>query len=258
MATLLVSMALASWPIEVLAPLRIALGFAVVLLIPGYLLSALLFAQTSDVTPLERFVVMLGLSVASVTLIGLALNYSPWGIRPGSILFGMGSWCALLAVGVIVRRLFVPQHLQFSLSNQPRVFGQGGKLLVGIWIGVAAVVLLVSWLRPTAKLTEFYVLGEGQLLRNYPRDVQPGQTFVVNVGIRNTEGRDRTYAIKVNWEDRARAPVTIPNGGTWQRPLRLRAPAGSAGDELQLALFVDGQRQPYRTLKLSMRTGEQP
>src|SRR3990170_4528829 len=64
-----------------LGPLRIILGLPFVLFLPGYALMAALFPRKDDVDAIERIAISLGLSIAVVPLIGLALNYSPWGVR---------------------------------------------------------------------------------------------------------------------------------------------------------------------------------
>jgi uncharacterized membrane protein len=67
-------------------PARIALGLVFVLFLPGYVLVAALYPRKDDLDPVERLALSLGLSIAVVPLIGLALNYSPWGIRLDPIL----------------------------------------------------------------------------------------------------------------------------------------------------------------------------
>src|SRR3972149_42796 len=67
-------------------PARIILGLPFVLFFPGYALMAALFPRKDDIDPIERVALSLGLSIAVVPLIGLALNYSPWGIRLDPIL----------------------------------------------------------------------------------------------------------------------------------------------------------------------------
>ena len=60
------------------SPVRVALGL-VVLLAPGYVLMQTLFARRDDVDGVERLALTLSLSIAAVPLLGLLLNWSPWG-----------------------------------------------------------------------------------------------------------------------------------------------------------------------------------
>jgi len=64
-----------------LVTIRWLLGSILVLFLPGYALMQLLFPKASEMDSLERFALGIGLSLALVPLIGLVLNYTPWGIR---------------------------------------------------------------------------------------------------------------------------------------------------------------------------------
>ena len=81
----LVSIALTSitpW----IKPLRYVFGTIYVLFIPGYVLIEALYPREKDLKPLERMALSIGLSLAIIPLIGLLLNYTPWGIRLGPII----------------------------------------------------------------------------------------------------------------------------------------------------------------------------
>ena len=62
-------------------PLRVVLALPLMLFIPGYCVIAALFPKDGDINLIERFVLSFGLSIAIVPLIGLGLNFTPWGIR---------------------------------------------------------------------------------------------------------------------------------------------------------------------------------
>ncbi|MEM1637574.1 MAG: DUF1616 domain-containing protein [Pyrobaculum sp.] len=62
-------------------PLRYVLGAFYVLFLPGYAVVEALYPRGDEISPLERLALSIGLSLTVVPLVGLALNYSPWGIR---------------------------------------------------------------------------------------------------------------------------------------------------------------------------------
>lgn len=62
-------------------PVRYVLGSIYVLFLPGYSLIEALYPGERELSPLERLALSIGLSLAVVPLIGLVLNYTPWGIR---------------------------------------------------------------------------------------------------------------------------------------------------------------------------------
>ena len=61
--------------------LRYVLGSLFVLYLPGYSLIEALYPRGEELEPLERLALSIGLSLALVPLVGLLLNYTPWGIR---------------------------------------------------------------------------------------------------------------------------------------------------------------------------------
>jgi len=68
--------------------LRQVLGIVFVLLLPGYTILKALFplqvpikTSTENLDNIERVALSLGMSIAIVPIIGLILNYTPWGIR---------------------------------------------------------------------------------------------------------------------------------------------------------------------------------
>lgn len=61
--------------------LRYTMGAVYILYIPGYTLIEALYPKKTELERLERFALSIGLSLALVPLVGLILNYTPWGIR---------------------------------------------------------------------------------------------------------------------------------------------------------------------------------
>lgn len=84
---------------------RYALGSLFVLYLPGAALIELLYPKKSDLSQLERVALSLGLSLALVPLVGLVLNYTPWGIRLEPILASLSLLTVGLAAGAAFRKL---------------------------------------------------------------------------------------------------------------------------------------------------------
>ncbi len=84
--------------------LRYIVGALSVLYLPGAALIEALYPKEEDLQPLERLALSIGLSLALVPLVGLVLNYTPWGIRLDPI---FASLCLLtlgLAAAAVVRK----------------------------------------------------------------------------------------------------------------------------------------------------------
>ena len=69
--------------------LRWVFGSVFVLFIPGYVAVEALFPKGRELDSIERFALSVGLSLALVPLVGLVLNYTPWGIRLNPIVISL-------------------------------------------------------------------------------------------------------------------------------------------------------------------------
>ena len=65
-------------------------GAVYVLYVPGAVFIEALYPKREELEDLERFALGVGLSLALVPLVGLVLNYTPWGIRLNPIFAGLG------------------------------------------------------------------------------------------------------------------------------------------------------------------------
>jgi hypothetical protein len=105
LATLLAVYALpASYPFVIF---RWVLGSAFVLFIPGYVALEALFPKGRELDGIERLALSVGLSLALVPLVGLVLNYTPWGIRLDPIMVSLTTLTVGLALVAFARRFRV-------------------------------------------------------------------------------------------------------------------------------------------------------
>jgi uncharacterized membrane protein len=81
-----------------------------VLFLPGYSLIAVLFLRKDDLDGIERIALSFGLSIAVVPLLGLALNYTPFGIRLSPVLVVLSIFTISLARSAYVRRAMIPEE----------------------------------------------------------------------------------------------------------------------------------------------------
>ena len=84
--------------------IRTVLGLPMVLFFPGYALIAALFPGKDDLDGIERVALSFGLSIAVVPLLGLGLNYTPWGIRLIPILITLVIFTLGMCIITIYRR----------------------------------------------------------------------------------------------------------------------------------------------------------
>jgi len=84
--------------------LRYLLGSLLVLYLPGAMLIEALYPVEEELSPLERLALGIGLSLALVPLVGLVLNYTPWGIRLNPILASLDTLTILLGAAASWRK----------------------------------------------------------------------------------------------------------------------------------------------------------
>jgi hypothetical protein len=82
--------------------LRYVLGSIFVLFLPGYTLIKTLF-PTREIDSIERTALSIGMSLALVPLVGLLLNYTPWGIRLTPIALSLLALITILSITGLVR-----------------------------------------------------------------------------------------------------------------------------------------------------------
>jgi len=84
---------------------RYIVGSLFVLFVPGYSLIQCLYPMREELTDLERLALSLGLSLAIVPLVGLILNYTPFGIRLRPIVVSLSALSLGLISGALVRKV---------------------------------------------------------------------------------------------------------------------------------------------------------
>jgi hypothetical protein len=86
---------------------RYVFGSVFVLYLPGASLMELLYPKPGEMSQLERLALSIGLSLALVPLVGLVLNYTPWGIRLGPVFSSLSLLTIGLASGASYRKFTI-------------------------------------------------------------------------------------------------------------------------------------------------------
>ncbi len=242
--------------------LRIALGLPFVLFFPGYTLISALYPRRDDLDGIERLALSLGLSLAVVPLIGLVLNYTPWGIRLGPIVTSL----SLFIVGASLvaarkRKQLLPTE-RFPGDVRPVLGAIGGLPWFTLTLSVAVIALalllgfrfgVLGGSRVGEAFTEFYVLGPGGKAEGYPKRLLPGQPAKVILGIINHEEQATQYSIQIGAgteQLQTRGPITIGNGETWEGQVSFVPPRPGKRVKVEFVLFKNGNAAPYRSLHL--------
>lgn len=83
---------------------RVVLGFITALYLPGSALIEALYPNKTELEPLERGALSVGLSIALTPLVGFVLNYTPWGIRLEPITVSLTGLTLLLGLAAVYRK----------------------------------------------------------------------------------------------------------------------------------------------------------
>jgi uncharacterized membrane protein len=232
----------------VTGPARIVLGLLFILSVPGYVLTAALFPEDLDLDWIERIALSVGLSIALVALIGLALNFTPWGIFLEPVLaslllftYGVGAlawWrrARFLPAERLSLTIDVPLPNWSSYSRAEKI--ATFALATSLVFAAGTVVYVVVTPRPAEHFTEFYMLNITGVAGGYPTNLTINETGTIHLTVHNVEYADIAYEIRVvqakmeaffnasanrtQYRELSRTYITnfsldVPNGGYWNR-----------------------------------------
>jgi uncharacterized membrane protein len=244
------------------SPARIVLGLPFVLFFPGYVLVAALYPRRDDLDGVERIALSLGLSLAVVPLIGLVLNYTPWGIRLTPILLSLAVFITVCSGAAARQRMRLSAAERFPADIRPVL--QAARSLP--WAGMAMAVAVIGILlfagfrfgvlggsRVGEPFTEFYVLGPGGKAEGYPRRLLVGEPSQVILGVINHEGRPARYKVDIQAGSNRLSsfgPFALEDGE--KREDRVGISVGHPGKRIKIefVLYMEGTQVPYRRLHL--------
>jgi len=244
------------------SPLRIVLGLPFVLLFPGYVLISALYPRKNDLDGIERLALSLGLSLAIVPLIGLVLNYTPWGIRLGPIVTSLSLFIAGASLIAAIKRKRLSSTERFPADA--RLVLQALQKLPWVALTVSlAIVALVLMLgfrsgvlggsRIGETFTEFYVLGQDGKAERYPKRLLPGQPGKVILGIVNHEGHPAQYSVQIRAGSdllQSLGPIPLGHDGKWEKQVSFLPLHAGKRIKIEFLLFRPSSPAPYRNLHI--------
>lgn len=230
-------------------PLRVPVGLAFVLFVPGYAFIAALFpeagedpattAQEESVTTdggeqpvegivgvtrsgidgIERVALSFGLSIAIVPLIGLVLNFTPWGIRLSPIMVAVSGFTLGTTAIAAHRRWKLPADERFHVPYRQWLEAGRAELLepdtradallnvllvASILLAAGSVTYAVAVPPQGEQFSELYILTEddGELVADgYPTEFVQGEGQEIVLGIGNNEHESANYTVVVVEQD---------------------------------------------------------
>jgi uncharacterized membrane protein len=216
-------------------PLRILFGLPLVLFVPGYALIGALFPEAgggptpaeespaeesegerSGIDGIERVALSFGLSIAVVPLVGLVLNFTPWGIRLVPIMVSISGLTLGLTAVAARRRQALPESERFHVPYRAWLETARRELLepdtrtdaalnvllaISVVLAVTSVGYAVAVPKQGESFSELYLLtetDEGELVADdYPTEFTRGEGRPLIVGIGNQEHEQVNYTLVV-------------------------------------------------------------
>ncbi|QLG27433.1 DUF1616 domain-containing protein [Halorarum halophilum] len=273
-------------PVVRMTQLRILLGLPFVLFAPGYALIAALFPEAgesptettdeesspdrSGIDGIERVALSFGTSIAVVPLVGLVLNFTPFGIRLLPLMVSLsGLTFGLIGVAAHRRwalsadeRFSVPYQAWYAVARSELVHPESRAdaalnvlLVICVILAASSVAYAVAVPNQGERFTEFYLLTEtddGELVADgYPIEYTQGQPQSLIVGIENQEYMRVDYTVVVELqrvvvednsttvserEELKRWEPSVAHNETWH--LEHSIAPGMTGTELKLTYLL--------------------
>lgn len=243
--------------------LRIAIGAPYVLFFPGYALVAALFPGREHLDALERLGLSFGLSIAVMPLMGLVLNYTPWGITLESTLVSGTTFMVVCSAVAYYRRSRLPPEQRFAPRVEIDLAGWRASGLIDrsltVMLGLSIVAAVGTFLfvlaRPKIgeRFTEFYILGPGGQADGYATEVSVGEPITLIVGAINREHEEVTYRMvkDVNGHHAEQiAEIRLAHDEKWEEPFTFTMEQPGEDQKVSFLLYREGQDEPYRSLHL--------
>lgn len=184
------------------------LGLPFILFIPGYTLIFALFPTKqgeSGINEMERIGLSFGFSIAITSLLGLILNYTPWGIRLEPILLSLFLFTESFGIIALYRWKRTNSGQRFIISLETSHFKSSSTkdniltiiLALSIFIAGASIIYIIVTPTTGESFTEFYILTANGNSTNYPRDIIAGGNTSIILGLINHEYKIMNYTIEI-------------------------------------------------------------
>jgi uncharacterized membrane protein len=266
---------------------RIVLGLPFLLYFPGFVLVTALF-QKERMDTIERVALGFGMSIAVVPLIGLALNYTSWGIKLESVLYSISAFILVMSVVAMIKNgLFTGKHLFNEVTLRLPGWGVSKLeryltiiLAVSILGAIGMLVYVIAFPKIGEKFTEYYILGLNGKAQDYPAEFVmdngqvthlrygtgdmeiAGKWGKVTLGIVNHEQRKTTYSSTVTIDGQQVSvqsggeiaaqlgPIELLEGEKWEQDIGISPQHIGNSQKVEFLLFKDGDSEPYYILHL--------
>ncbi|KUO53576.1 MAG: hypothetical protein APF76_12265 [Desulfitibacter sp. BRH_c19] len=234
----------------------LGLGLPFVLLLPGYSLSVALFPCASDLEGLYRLALSFGLSIVVVPVIGLFLNYTPWGIILFPVFASIIIFIMIMALLAWYRRKKLSDADRFMLNFDFNFqWLKQSAVVACLLLMVVTFVYILASPKAVDRFTEFYIIGQQGIAADYPQKLEVGKYEELIVGVINNEHQRVIYQIEVRMDSqlvKTVSPIVLEHREKWENVVAFKADKPGENVKLELMLLKENNsnEMPYRKLRL--------
>ena len=238
--------------------LRVVLALPFVVFFPGYTLLSALFPRQGDLDTFRRMALSIGLGVVGLPLLGLVLNYTPWGIEPLPVLAAASLFILASSAAGWYRQQRLPQaeRLRFTVgipfSGWTDMSGLGKLLaiflLVAILTAAGSLGYALTGPGPGDRYTEFRIIGPEGEAAGYPRETRAGQPVHLTLAIVNHEHEPTDYRVDiVTGGDTLRSLTTgtLDHDQEWRTEADFVLSVPGKDQKVEFRLYAGGSSEPY-------------
>ena len=276
-------------------PARIIIGLPFVLFFPGYVLLAVLFPHNEKMNWTERAILSFGLSIAITALIGIGLNYTPWGIRLESVLYSSSIFIFILSTVALFRRPKLPE-MEDNVQGVPlRLPGYRGNvfnklLTITLAIAILGTIGTIGYTSISPKtgerFSEFYILGIKSKAEDYPDEFIMQNNQVISVkygeassstdkigkvtlGIVNHEQKKMIYSVMIKVDDQEvnifyagqvlsqLNGIELAQGDKWEGEIGFAPLHTGDNQKVEFLLFKDKESVPENSIYFYINVKEE-
>jgi hypothetical protein len=217
-------------------PWRFLLGAAVVILVPGYLLVALLFPLSEDIDGFERVALACALSLVITVSVTLGLAELHIRLSARTDVLALGGVVFVLLPAVVWKRATVSRSRQYI----PRLPWGTAPALTYCFVGLVG---LITWGVVGTNLgavgPQFYISNSHGVLGAYATSVRPGSMQSVRLNVENPTGQRISYRVRERdggggerW-----GAVNVGARKSWVRRIYLPASGSNRSVRLRFTFF---------------------
>lgn len=239
-------------------PARVVLGIPFTLFTPGYVLTVALFPRAGVIGNSERLALAFGFSLCILPLLGLGLNFTPWGILLVPMLIAIGVFIVAISAVAMHRRRQLPEANRFTVSfklslpswREQTIFDKVLSVSLILAVVGATTVAGIAMTKPKAgsNLTEFYVLDTASTADDYPKELTLGEEGRVVLGITNSEHSVMNYRVEITIDNTMNSTIdniVLESGQTWKQEVAFTPGKTGRNQEVVFLLFKGSETVPW-------------